>query len=128
MSQTFKNLIIAFLISIFFQSKVCFSDSMSSPLQDDIIVQKKEEREISFLKIPIIWSIQIYQRFISPINGRWCQMYPSCSRYGAIALKKHGLIKGSLIATDRIHRCGHDLSQYKRVIIDNKILYIDHIP
>jgi putative membrane protein insertion efficiency factor len=34
-----------------------------------------------------------------------CRYYPSCSVYAIEALKKHGLIKGFLLATYRIIRC-----------------------
>ena len=34
-----------------------------------------------------------------------CQFYPSCSNYGAEAIKKYGLFRGSVLASDRIVRC-----------------------
>ena len=34
-----------------------------------------------------------------------CQFYPSCSNYGAEAIKKYGLIRGSALASERIVRC-----------------------
>jgi hypothetical protein len=34
-----------------------------------------------------------------------CQFYPSCSNYGAQAIRTHGLLKGAPMAMDRIIRC-----------------------
>ncbi len=34
-----------------------------------------------------------------------CKYYPSCSQYAIDALRKHGLLKGSLMAVWRLLRC-----------------------
>jgi len=34
-----------------------------------------------------------------------CKYHPTCSRYAADAVRKHGLVKGSLKAAWRILRC-----------------------
>ncbi len=34
-----------------------------------------------------------------------CKYHPSCSQYAADALRKHGLVRGSLKAAWRIARC-----------------------
>ena len=34
-----------------------------------------------------------------------CQFYPSCSQYGALAIKENGLLKGLPMTADRIVRC-----------------------
>ena len=34
-----------------------------------------------------------------------CRFYPSCSRYGFEAVRKYGVIKGSLMAGWRVLRC-----------------------
>jgi putative membrane protein insertion efficiency factor len=103
-------------------------DSMRSPTLLDSAARKPGEPESSFFKLPASWSIRIYQRFVSPVNGRYCQMYPSCSRYASAAIKKYGLVKGCLMASDRIHRCGHDLFQYKKFHINDKVLFADPVP
>ena len=37
--------------------------------------------------------------------GVRCRFLPTCSEYSSIALKKHGLIKGSAYSLKRIVRC-----------------------
>ena len=57
------------------------------------------------LASPFILSIRIYQLFISPIIGSNCRYSPTCSQYGIIALKKYGILKGSILTAKRIARC-----------------------
>ncbi|WP_394342454.1 membrane protein insertion efficiency factor YidD [Mucilaginibacter limnophilus] len=58
--------------------------------------------------------IRIYQYFISPLTGAACRYTPTCSQYGAEAIKKHGVFKGGWLTLKRIARChpwgghGHD--------------------
>lgn len=52
--------------------------------------------------------IQLYQKHISGIDGHRCPMYPSCSRYCAQAIRKHGFGLGWIMACDRLLRCGRD--------------------
>ena len=61
----------------------------------------------------VLAAIRIYQvafsfdhgwpRFLFP-NG-YCRFNPSCSEYGYQAIKRHGVVKGSLMTTWRILRC-----------------------
>jgi putative membrane protein insertion efficiency factor len=58
--------------------------------------------------------IKIYQWTLSPLLPPSCRFTPTCSQYGIEAIKKHGLIKGSILTAKRISRCrpggghGHD--------------------
>jgi uncharacterized protein len=59
-------------------------------------------------KIPtacVILILKVYKVFISPLFPPSCRYYPSCSKYAAEALKKHGLIKGSYLSIRRVVRC-----------------------
>ncbi len=57
------------------------------------------------LALPFILLIKIYRLFISPILGKNCIYTPSCSEYGILALRKHGIFKGSFLTVKRILRC-----------------------
>ncbi|OPY07877.1 MAG: putative membrane protein insertion efficiency factor [Syntrophus sp. PtaB.Bin001] len=57
-----------------------------------------------FAKILIIL-IRFYQILISPLFSPCCRFYPSCSEYAIIALRKHGPLKGSLVALIRLLKC-----------------------
>ena len=57
------------------------------------------------LALPFILLIKIYRVFISPVLGSNCRHTPTCSEYGIIALKKHGVFTGTFLTAKRIMKC-----------------------
>ncbi|HIC87583.1 MAG TPA: membrane protein insertion efficiency factor YidD [Aquificae bacterium] len=53
----------------------------------------------------LISLIKLYQKYISPLKGRSCRFYPTCSEYAILALKKYGIFKGCLKIIWRLIRC-----------------------
>lgn len=49
--------------------------------------------------------VRFYQRWISPALPRSCRYYPTCSAYAVQALRRHGPLKGLVLATWRLLRC-----------------------
>ncbi|MBC2704742.1 MAG: membrane protein insertion efficiency factor YidD [Desulfobacula sp.] len=49
--------------------------------------------------------IKFYQYVISPLTGRNCRYYPTCSAYAIEALEKYGSLKGTTLAVKRVLRC-----------------------
>lgn len=49
--------------------------------------------------------IKGYQLLVSPLLGPTCKYYPSCSRYGLEAVRRHGAVRGSVMAAWRVLRC-----------------------
>jgi putative membrane protein insertion efficiency factor len=46
-----------------------------------------------------------YRLLLSPFFGAHCRFYPSCSAYAAEALERHGALRGSWLAVQRILKC-----------------------
>ena len=57
------------------------------------------------LALPFITLIRLYRIFISPLLGSNCRHTPTCSEYGIIALKKHGVFKGIFLTAKRVLKC-----------------------
>lgn len=57
------------------------------------------------MKYILILIIKFYRIFISPLFGKKCRFYPSCSAYALQSLDKHGIIKGGYLSVKRILRC-----------------------
>ena len=60
--------------------------------------------------VPIIHKIGLlpiagWQRISYNTNLFNCQFYPSCSNYGADAIQQFGVIRGGIMASERITRC-----------------------
>jgi len=49
--------------------------------------------------------IKFYQYFISPLTGKNCRYFPTCSAYAIEAIEKHGSLKGTTLAVKRVLRC-----------------------
>ena len=57
----------------------------------------------------LLGGIYIYQGYLSPVVGRAgvrCRFEPSCSRYAAASIEKHGALVGSWRGAWRVMRCG----------------------
>ena len=57
------------------------------------------------MKKIFIFSIKMYQKFISPMKSTKCPYIPSCSQYGLEAIEKYGAVKGGFMTLWRIIRC-----------------------
>jgi len=115
------------ILLTFGMTAVACPDPMKSPWETKGLLAQPRY-ETSFVKLPVIFTIRAYQKFISGISGLSCPMYPSCSRFGLTSVRKHGVFLGFLMMTDRLHRCGHDLFQYRKVLIEGRIKYFDPVP
>jgi len=57
------------------------------------------------MKQLLIFLINFYRRFISPLFPPSCRFVPTCSQYALEAIKLHGTIKGSCLSLGRVCRC-----------------------
>lgn len=53
----------------------------------------------------LIFIINIYRKFVSPIKAPSCRFYPTCSQYAINAIEKYGAVKGTFMAIKRILKC-----------------------
>ncbi len=57
------------------------------------------------LKNIFLIPVYLYKGLLSPYMGHSCRYIPSCSSYFVKAVRKHGIIKGSILGVMRILRC-----------------------
>ncbi len=58
------------------------------------------------LRTLAIAPIRVYQRLVSPfLRANTCKYHPSCSEYAALAIRKHGVLRGLRMAGWRLLRC-----------------------
>jgi len=53
----------------------------------------------------LVGCIRLYQRLLSPLLGRRCRFYPTCSAYAVEAIERKGVMRGVLLGCWRILRC-----------------------
>jgi putative membrane protein insertion efficiency factor len=49
--------------------------------------------------------VACYRMLISPVLPPSCRFVPTCSEYTQRALRKHGMLRGSMLALRRVLRC-----------------------
>lgn len=69
------------------------------------------------LKDFLVGGVHLYRWLLSPLLGKRCRFYPSCSQYALDAFEKHGVGKGSFLTIKRLCKC-HPFHQGG----------IDHVP
>ena len=69
--------------------------------------------------------IAAYQRWISPAFPRRCKYHPTCSAYGAQAIRELGPLRGSVVAAWRVLRC-NPLSDGGIDDLEDRRLFRDH--
>lgn len=57
------------------------------------------------VRASLIAAIHLYRATLSGWLGGQCRFYPTCSHYGEDAIRTHGAIRGSVMATWRVLRC-----------------------
>lgn len=57
------------------------------------------------MKTLLILLLRGYRLAISPMLGRNCRFFPSCSEYAIESLGRYGTLKGSWLALRRVLRC-----------------------
>lgn len=80
--------------------------AMELPAQENLSLKDLQLRVSNFPRMLLLFPIRVYQKTISPaLPANTCRFYPTCSHYGYEAIYKHGVIKGSWLATTRVLRC-----------------------
>ena len=57
------------------------------------------------LRAAFLAMLAAYRALISPLLGPACRFFPSCSRYAAQAVQRHGVWKGLGLAACRLGKC-----------------------
>ncbi len=65
---------------------------------DEKTAYKQETNRLN----PLQSLVELYRKYISPIDGKECPMYPSCSRYSLLCFEKHGPFIGWVMTCDRL--------------------------
>lgn len=71
--------------------------------------------------------VRFFQRFISPVDGPRCPMYPTCSAYALQALEKHGPLIGTMMTVDRLLHETDDREHRHPVRIGDRLRYADPV-
>lgn len=62
-------------------------------------------RDHGVLALLLILVLRVYQWLLRPLLPPTCRFEPSCSEYAVTALARHGALRGSYLAANRLCRC-----------------------
>ena len=57
------------------------------------------------MKWLVLACLRTYRYAISPLLGRNCRFFPSCSEYALEAVERHGALRGGWLGLRRVCRC-----------------------
>ena len=69
--------------------------------------------------------VRFYQRFLAEQWAPRCAYYPSCSHYALEAIRKHGVVVGSILAFDRLQHEANESRYSPRIIVNGEIKVYD---
>jgi len=73
----------------------------------DEAMEKRPSRLSGLLRELYLLPTHLYRFAISPLFPPSCLYRPSCSAYMLEAVRRHGIVKGSILGVARITRCTH---------------------
>jgi putative membrane protein insertion efficiency factor len=71
--------------------------------------------------------IRFFQQYISPVDGDRCPCYPTCSQYGAEAIRKHGVWIGVVMIFDRLLHESDEIRQAPMMKVYGSYRYYDPV-
>jgi putative membrane protein insertion efficiency factor len=95
--------------------------------ENDPEIEKKTGKSMKWLNRVFIFLLKGYKKYISPVMGKNCRFYPTCSQYAVQAFSKYSFLKAFLKSFWRVLRCnpfhpgGYDPVDKKTQIMDKNI-------
>lgn len=92
---------------------------------------RQEMKSISPVKEPSIPGVILkngiifFSKYISPVDGDRCNMYPTCAAYSRQAIETHGFVFGMLLTVDRLIHEANETDRAPLVRIYGRLRYFD---
>jgi len=80
-------------------------EETSIPVARPREAEQRVARATNELEILAFGALRVYQLFISTQDRPSCMFTPTCSNYALQAIRRYGLLRGVLMASDRFQRC-----------------------
>lgn len=81
----------------------------------------------SFPSYLLIQSVEIFRKYISPVDGDRCPMYPTCAAYSLQVIKKHGFFIGFMMTAGRLIHENNEMDYAPLIKIGNKYRFYDPV-
>lgn len=95
------------------------------PADQESVPASREPALHSVAATPFIWLLRLYQKHITHVDGDRCPMYPTCSQYSVLAIRRHGPILGIIMSADRLMHEPDEREYVPLMKVGNRYRYID---
>lgn len=85
------------------------------------------DEQHSIAATPFLWLVAFYQKTIGYVNQGRCDMYPTCSRYCILSIRKHGPAVGIMMTADRIIHEGGEQDYVRRIRVGTRYRFYDPV-
>jgi len=75
----------------------------------------------------LIQGVEIFSKYISPVDGDRCSMYPTCAAYSFQVIKKHGFFIGFMMTAGRLIHENNEMDYAPLIKVGNKYRFYDPI-
>jgi uncharacterized protein len=72
-------------------------------------------------------SLIIFSKYISPVDGDRCNMYPTCSAYSREAVENHGFVMGYLLTVDRLIHETNEIDRAPKIVKWDQLRFLDPV-
>ena len=124
-----KNLVLFFIISVLYCTSRMEAYDNFDPwdLTSQEINSIGSKKELSLSASILKGGVVIFSRYISPVDGDRCFMYPTCAAYGKEAVEKHGFLLGIFLTVDRLIHEGNEMDTAPLIKIGNRLRRLDPV-
>ena len=99
----------------------------------DYYVKPSSEKKVNFpagkeISMPaslLKAGVVFFSKFVSPVDGDRCFMYPTCAAYSKEALEKHGFFVAILMTADRLIHEGNERGRTPLIKVGDRLRHFD---
>jgi hypothetical protein len=112
------------LLLVIGSSGVLRADSFRGPWQDSHPEETLSHQPFEAFN-PIRTLVMLHRKYVSPVDGKECPMYPSCSEYSLRCFERHGLFMGWVMTCDRLLHEADEMREAPVVYVNGEERFFD---
>jgi hypothetical protein len=101
-----------------------YAEPFKGPWQARDTCPSDQERKVV---IPLGILVEFHRNYLSPIDGKECPMYPSCSEYSLLCLRKHGALVGWMMSCDRLLHEPDEMREAPLIYVNGQARFHDPV-
>lgn len=90
-------------------------------------VEEKSEMPPSLPGRLLMQGVKTFTKYISPVDGDRCPMYPTCAAYSLQVIKKHGFFIGFMMTADRLIHESNEMDYVPLVKVGDRYRFYDPV-